>query len=844
MSRPRRLAALTFVLSGLLAVGLSGAPASGLPRHDGKPTAKSVGAKLLPGSRAVRQLQRLGQEEDEGDEAQLIALRGDFQRSITAAPARVAPIAGLAAARQAAQRLPRVPGAWHEVTDKPFRNDPINRGANFGVGWGLVTGRMTAFTASAGTVYAGSASGGVWRTTNQGLSWRPKNRGLPRIAVGAMATDPSDGSVWVGTGEPNNAAETQYGFGVYRLAQGSDRWRRVGGPELRGAGVFRIRWISGQVYAATNHGLYRRPVGAPAAAPWTPVLQPAGPKVYPPESAVSDVIAVPGTGGRLVFAVVGWAGLSATSTVNNGFYVGTGDPGSFVRVRPFGDINPRTIGRTTLSSSRGWLYAVIQDTSTTNLSGQGVYASRLGPAGPWTRIADPAKLAAADSAMGAVSTGFFPGVQAWYNQNIVADPADAQHVYLQLEENYETTDGGRTWKTVGPYWNFDISCQEAQGNPYDCPPSTHPDQHAGMIYRGEFWAGNDGGVWRRPLTWHDRGQWTNLNATIHTTQNYSIDVGAVPSGLAYWGGLQDNGESYTRTDMPEVEQAFTGDGGDTIVDPANGDRAVVEYVFLDMFLTTDASTKTLREISPSCLTATDPPDGCDPNPRFIAPVAKDVANPGHWVAGGQFVWDDTKAWDTVCSRREGCDWKRVYDTGTGHQVSALAANGAVTYAAWCGGTCNPPGFSRGMATNFGGAWHELPLPNIPNRYITSLAVDPANPAHLFMGVGSYSRRWIPDAGVGHVFESRDGGTSWRDVSGDLPDAPVYKVLLRGRQLVVGTEVGSFITRGTSLGSRRVRWARLGTGLPDVTVWDLALAPDGRVVAGTHGRGEWEVMPRR
>ena len=66
-----------------------------------------------------------------------------------------------------------------------------------------------------------------------------------------------------------------------------------------------------------------------------------------------------------------------------------------------------------------------------------------------------------------------------------------------------------------------------------------------MIYNGRFWTGNDGGVWRRPLTWHKRGHWTNLNADAAHAQNYSIAVGTVGNGLAYWGGLQDNGESYT-----------------------------------------------------------------------------------------------------------------------------------------------------------------------------------------------------------------------------------------------------------------------------------------------------------
>jgi hypothetical protein len=39
--------------------------------------------------------------------------------------------------------------------------------------------------------------------------------------------------------------------------------------------------------------------------------------------------------------------------------------------------------------------------------------------------------------------------------------------------------------------------------------------------------------------------------------------------------------------MSQIEQAFTGDGGDTIVDPAEGNKAVEEYVYLDMYLTTD-----------------------------------------------------------------------------------------------------------------------------------------------------------------------------------------------------------------------------------------------------------------
>jgi hypothetical protein len=793
----------------------------------------------------------LAAAEDEGGadagEQELIRARGLYELSIAAAPAESVPSRGLEAAAAAAGRLRATGGAWFEVTRRPFLNDPIIRGANYGTGWRYVTGRMTSFTASRGALYAGAASGGVWRTTNNGASWTPLDRGLPRLPVGALATDPRNGSVIVGTGEANNAAENQYGVGAYRLARGSSTWHRIGGHELDGAGFYRITTIRGFVYAATSHGLFRRPASAPDSAHWSVVLKPDPNPFHSPyrTSFITDVIAVPGSNGSRVLAADGWAGYSGgpASIRYNGFYVGSGAAGSFHRVRPQGDIDPNAIGRTTFSASGGWLYAVVQDTETDSLYGQGVFLSKSGnPAGPWTLIADSAKLANSDSALDPPNppdlTSYFPGVQADYNQYVLADPHNRRHVYLGLEEVYETTNAGGHWNTVGPYWNAGgISCNPDGTTPYSCPMTTHPDQHADYLYNGRFWAGNDGGVWTRPVSAHARGHWTNRNPGLDTLQYYSAAVGTLPTGLALWGGLQDNGETYWATGMSKVEQAFTGDGGDTIVDPHNGNRAVEEYVDQDLYMTTDGARRTLTEISPSCLTATHPPDPCDPNPRFIAPITMDLHNPRHWVSGGQFVWEDHKGWNTVCEG-ETCDWKPVYDTGDGHQTTALADNGRTIYAAWCG-PCNPATgepFARGLATNFGGAWHELSLKGVPNRYITSIAADPAHPAHVYISVGSYSRRWIPDAGYGHVFESRDGGKTWRNLSGNLPDAPVYALALVHGKLVAGSEVGAFVSRASSRS-----WTRLGRNLPNVTVWDLAVSANGRtVVAGTHGRGQWTI----
>ena len=74
------------------------------------------------------------------------------------------------------------------------------------------------------------------------------------------------------------------------------------------------------------------------------------------------------------------------------------------------------------------------------------------------------------------------------------------------------------------------------------------------------------------------------------------------------------------------------------------------------------------------------------------------------------------------------------------------------------------------------------------------------------------------------------------VSGNLPDAPVYAVALDGGKLLVGAEVGTFVS-----GGNHRHWTKLGRNLPNVTVWDLAVSKDGKtVVAGTHGRGQWTI----
>jgi hypothetical protein len=778
-------------------------------------------------------------------------------------------------ARAAAASLPlATSAAWSEITNQPYDSDNVNFRdpfiSNSGGGAGLSAGRMSALAVDPrhpSVVYAGAAAGGVWKSTDAGVHWTPVFDNMGTLAIGAIAINPADGSVWVGTGENNTAFENYAGLGVFRSTNGGRSWSQVGQALVNHTiGKLEFDGIGG-VYAATSFGLYK--TSAAGNQDWSLLLDAAKVGSTPQPygmSIVDDVAVRPGTGGQVVVAAMAWRNGAAY----NGFYISRDGGNTFAYDGLLGAINPKDIGNThfTYSSDGSTAYAVIQSISLIqnpqiqkgNSVLEGIFVSNSGdPGGPWSRIADYRNLENADSAL-YHSVGYAPGVQAWYNEFIGVDPADARHLYVGLEEVYETRDGGNSWRTIGPYWNFGMPCS---ANGLDsCPKTTHPDQHAIAFGPGVVYVGNDGGVYSRSLSQSSSSPtgWSNLNATLHTLQYYYAGAGRAVSttnghaagGDQVWGGMQDNGGSMLAPGLANMVEPFGGDGGDTLVDAANGDRVLQEYVDLDIWKSTNGGyspngdRSAWIEITPTCFAFTYTPNPCDPNARFIAPYRADIQNLNHWVAGGQYVWDNQgKGWDTSCSSTA-CDWKQVYNTGAGNVVTALAVSGQTIYAGWCGPNCNPSefagpgsssGFGRGLATNAGGTWHSIDASGLPNRYVNSLAIDPANSNHVYAAFGGFSRRWVPSAGVGHVFESWNGGATWTDVSGNLPDAPADDLVIApSGKLVLATDVGVFTT---SIGS--TVWARLGTALPNSPVNDLSFGPgNAYLIAATHGRGLWKI----
>ncbi|MEU6280975.1 glycosyl hydrolase [Streptomyces sp. NPDC047028] len=807
------------------------------------------------------------EDDDGGNEADEIAEGADQYAEARTSPGVVAPGA-YGAAWNSLQNLRGTGGHWRNVTDLPYNSDdPRYRDfdSNSSGGSGYVTGRMAAMAADDdGYVYAGSAGGGVWRSRTGGGHWTPISDRLPSQSTGALAVD-GGGRLWLGTGEASTNSDAYLGSGVYVLAHPHhgtfSARRRVGGDELESTTIHELRFGGGRVWAATSKGVWSHSTKR-LGGHWklefapNPDFLPGGSKAGDPDAPYKNIandIAIDPKDPSKVVLAVGWR----SGDDYNGFYTKSG--GTWKRITGgLGDLpaDADNVGNVTFArSADGSRYYAIDESpeqlNTNPDSGlEGIFVSQSGsPTGPWTKIADYKGLAADNSAL--TEPGYMPGVQAWYNQFLAVDPDNAEHVYAGLEEVYETKDGGGTWSTVGPYWNFGFSCWsiDPAKQTGDCNPTTHSDQHGVAIgrYHGKsyVYVGNDGGAYKRPVDGSQDAQghatdWTSLNdGTIDTLQYYSVGIGKDldHGGVSVTGGLQDNGQSLLRSNDKIMGSNFGGDGGDTLTDPANGCDIAQEYVYLavqvtqncavnDGSWTTDPSKATSYSVAP--------PDNATSEARFIAPLAADMKNSDTWIAGGRHIWAQTHGY----AIRSGAEWKGLYDLGEGRTATAVAASGGKVYAAWCG-PCNNQGFARGIAVGNadGTGWHDISLPadgTVPNRYLSGFAIDPRNADHVFLTVNGFSRAWTegPGAGVGHVFESTDGGTTWKDVSANLPDVPADSAVVTANGgLAVATDLG-VVYRAPG----RTHWQRVGN-LPAVAVLQLKTSPDGRTLyAATHGRG--------
>jgi hypothetical protein len=140
-------------------------------------------------------------------------------------------------------------------------------------------------------------------------------------------------------------------------------------------------------------------------------------------------------------------------------------------------------------------------------------------------------------------------------------------------------------------------------------------------------------------------------------------------------------------------------------------------------------------------------------------------------------------------------------------------------------------------TDLGANWHEFPNPFAPDpaRWVTSVVADPVDATHAYVSYGGFRDGYS----AANVFETTGAGqTTWKNVSGNLPNAPVNMLAYdqANDTLYAATDFGVFFMQNDS----KV-WQKLGDNLPDTATEDVKLqASSGELYVATFGRGTWRI----
>lgn len=637
--------------------------------------------------------------------------------------------------------------------------------------------------------YAGAAEGGVLRTTDSGQHWTPLFDTQATLSIGALALDPQQPTtVYAGTGEvnPGGGSVAYGGAGIYRSTDSGDTWEPLGLETTGSIGRIRIDPSDPQrIYVAAmgdlwtpgpDRGVYRTTDGG---ASWQRVL------FVSDSTGVVDLVIRPDSP-RTLFAAA-WERMRHVRHYRYGgptcaVYKSTdgGDSWSIVGGGlPAPGANSGRIGLALCTSQPDNLYAVYAD-KTGYFAG--MYKTTNGGSN-WTRTTD-----------GALSNVF--SSYGWWFGNCRVSPVDPNRVFVLGLDFYRSTNGGSSWSETSGGMHVDHHALEFG-------PGANP-----VIYEG-----NDGGIYRST---NGGTQWTKL-PDQPITQVYRVALDASRPAALY-AGAQDNGTVRTLTGgLADWTMIYGGDGFQPLVHPQNGNRIWAQYQYGALNYSSNGGG--------SWSGATGGIGGSDRH-NWNTPVTFDRTDPNKMFYGTQKVYRSTNgtSWTAISNDLTGGagggNPGQVYGTVT--TIDNSPVDGQVIWAGCDDGHV-------AVTTNGGGAWTDV-SGALPDRWITSVRTSPNDRESAYVTISGF--RWGQP--LPHVYRTTDLGATWTPIASNLPEAPANDLAIdpaNPARLFVATDVGVYETLDGG-----ATWLVLGPDLPNVVVTSLALDTANRVlVAGTYGR---------
>jgi photosystem II stability/assembly factor-like uncharacterized protein len=683
------------------------------------------------------------------------------------------------------------------------------------IGPAVTSGRVMSLAvhpANSGIIYVGTASGGLWKTTNGGATWNPIMDREGSYSIGWVTLDPTNPNiVWVGTGERNSQRSVAYGDGVYKSVDGGRSWTNVGLRNSEHIGRVVVHPKNGDiVYVAAqgplwsaggDRGLYKTSDGGKT---WEQVLK------ISEHTGVSDVVLDPRNPDVIV--------ASAYQRRRHFFTLINGGPESAIHRSTDGGktwtkvntgLPNEELGRIGLGISPinpDILYANVE---AANRRG-GIYRSTDNGV-TWERRAD-----------------YNQG--SMYYGDVFVDPVRMDRIYIPDVIFQVSDDGGRTLRALG---------QRAM----------HVDNHAIWVDPANpqhMLVGNDGGLYR---TWDGGGTWVFFE-NLPLAQYYDVDVDNAAPFYNVYGGLQDNYSlgmpSRTRSDHGILNSdVFVTNGGDgfvTRVDPEDpntiyselqhgvivrydkrtGERVGIQpqeerggvplrwnwdapfiisphsrtrlYMAAQYVYRSDDRGNTWRKISPDLTRQID---------RNSLPVMGKIWGPDAVAKNtSTAIYSNISAlWESP--RREGLLW-----VGTDDGLIQVSEDGGATWRR----AAAPPGAPE-------------------NAYVTRIRASQHEPNVAYVTLSNHQNGDFKP----YAYRTADLGRTWVSISGDLPQRggtfAIAEDHVDPNLLFIGTEFAAYASKN---GGRN--WLKIA-GVPVIKVAEIAIQRrENDLVLGTFGRG--------
>ncbi len=649
------------------------------------------------------------------------------------------------------------------------RIDAAPRGAGwFAAGPAEFSGRALAIDfhpLDPSTVFVGTASGGLWKTTDGGATWIPTTDDLPTLAVGGVCVLASDPDVvLIGTGEGTGVGFVTAGLGIFGigLLKSTDGGLTWGPTSLtyprsgpHGFNIIVDNPTTGTVLAAANDGLWR---SSDEGDTWTRVLDDGN--FFDVKWKPGDPSTVYVSKGRDPFL---------HSQNDNGVFVSTDDGLTFT-LAGFGQPDGSLIGNTRIAvtvADPEVIYAhYVSRTSQRTL---GIYRSTDGGAS-WLLRHDATNMT---------------GGQGWYNCVIAADPNDADRVITGGVALYVSDDGGRSYTDL----NGDV--------PFGDDTAPHWDNHAIAYEPGStstLWIATDGGTWRST---DDGATWSEARDGIMSYQFYDICVAQSDPFFAM-GGTQDNGIP-GRTGLDTwFHSTLVADGMVCNVHPTIGTTVYAEWQNGNHVVSHDGGqtwapnrngitgagswiTPVDIDLSDGSRLFTSTSDGIFRTTNGGGVWSRVASHLAKWIsisaADGDVVWTVHPESGLYVTTDGGTTWTPrgsvpeplgLVTKVAGHPTEPGTA--FVTYSGY--GTGGPHVVTT---SNFGVTWTDV-TGDLPDQPANTFIVDPARPGDWYVGT---------DTGV---WTSSDAGSSWIPYGVGLTMAVVTDLEVRrpDRKLVAGT----------------------------------------------------------